>query len=66
MLPVLAIAASVALAAPDPGLPIKGVTVEQTMPGNVSHIEAPPFRGYRIMALTPSATPSQSPKAKNH
>lgn len=54
-------------AAPDaqqsPGLPIKGVTVDKKMPQGVTHIEAPPFRGYRIQ-LAPTATPSPTPEPK--
>jgi hypothetical protein len=69
MLPVLVIAAALAVEGPsgDDRLPIKGVSVDQTMPENVTHIEAPPLRGYRTMSLkaAPTATPSIQPKARH-
>lgn len=57
-------------AAPDaqqsPGLPIKGVTVDKKMPQGVTHIEAPPFRAYKIQQLAPTApaTPSPTPEPR--
>jgi len=55
---------------PPPGsLGIKGVTVDvqpksltDRAPAGASHIEAPQFGGIRGYRITPSATPSVSPK----
>lgn len=61
------VAAAPAMAAdptPNPGLPIRGVTVDRNkMPEGVTHIEAPPLRGYRIQSVPP-ATPSATPLPK--
>lgn len=61
------VAAAPAMAAeptPNPGLPIRGVTVDRNkMPAGVTHIEAPPLRGYRIQGAPP-ATPSATPQPK--
>ncbi|HEY9898267.1 MAG TPA: hypothetical protein V6D00_03715 [Pantanalinema sp.] len=77
MLSALAIAAVLVTAVPDPvqlaaapepqqspGLPIKGVTVDNQMPHGVTHIEAPPFRAYRTQQLAPTATPSFTPEPR--
>lgn len=79
MLSALAIATVLVATAPDPvqlaeapepqqspGLPIKGVTVDKQMPRGVTHIEAPPFRAYRVQQLAPSkqATPSPTPEPR--
>ncbi|MBO9540408.1 hypothetical protein J7643_07430 [bacterium] len=78
MLSALAIASVLVATVPDPalvanapeaqqspGLPIKGVTVDKKMPQGVTHIEAPPLRGYKIqLAPTPPATPSPTPEPK--
>lgn len=65
MLTALALASMVASQPPadsDSGLPIRGVTVNQSMPRGVTHIEAPPFRAYRMQ--TPGATGSPTPAPK--
>ncbi|HEY9855188.1 MAG TPA: hypothetical protein V6D05_05575 [Stenomitos sp.] len=62
------VAAAPAMAAepsPNPGLPIRGVTVERNrMPEGVTHIEAPPLRSYKIQAV-PAPTPSPSPTPRH-
>ena len=47
---------------PNPGLPIRGVTVDRNrMPDGVTHIEAPPLRSYKVQAA-PTPSPSPTPK----
>lgn len=62
------IAAGPAMAAeptPQPGLPIRGVTVDRNkMPDGVTHIEAPPLRSYKVQAA-PAPTPSPTPTPKH-
>lgn len=62
----LAVAAAVVAAnpTPDPGLPIKGVTVDRKMPQDVTHIESPPLRSYKAPAepATPSSSPAAAPR----
>lgn len=74
MLSAIAIATTLVAAAPavaaepspEPGLPIRGVTVDRNrMPEGVTHIEAPPLRSYKLQAVpapTPSPSPSPQPK----
>lgn len=64
MLLPLVIAAVAATSAPPSGLPISGVSVGSKMPADASHVEAPRFRAYKVMAQS-LATPSLSPAAES-